>query len=147
MFIKCMRLISIRNMNVSTYDYCGDEVWAGNRNGRGSTASSHWINLIDVMSLNDALYSVLFHDLDTFNTQNALTRSMAPPSMSQPFLLSAHSFLSACFLLSAYFLAFCSYKRIRLTTSVYGSVFNTNMRCRYSTLCSKNSHHSECKNQ
>ena len=29
--------------------------------------------LIDVMSSNDALHSVLFHDLDTFNTRNAHT--------------------------------------------------------------------------
>ena len=61
-----------------------------------------------------------FYDLDTFSTRNARTRSMAPHSMSKPFLLSAHSLLSACFLLSAYFLAVQSYKRMRLTASVYG---------------------------
>ena len=69
--------------------------------------------LIDVMSSNDAFHSVLFHNLDTFNAQNARTRLMAPPSMSKPFLVSAHS------LLSAYLLAVHSYKRMRLTTSVY----------------------------
>ena len=117
-------------MNVSMCnlwcDYWGDEVQASNRNGKGSTASSHWINLnqqkeelIDVMSLNDALYSVLFHDLDTFNTQNARTHSIALLSMSKPFLLSAHSLLSACFLLSTKFLAVHSYKCMCLTTSVY----------------------------
>ena len=39
---------------------------------------------------------------------------MALPSMSKLFLLSAHS-------LSAYFLAVNSYKRMRLTTSIYGT--------------------------
>ena len=49
--------------------------------------------LIDVMSSNDALHSVLLHDLYTpkFNTRNARMRSMVPPSMSKPFLLSTHS--------------------------------------------------------
>ena len=79
------------------------------------------INLIYVMSLNGSLHSVFFHDLDTFNTWNARTRSIALPSMSKPFLLSAHSLLSTCFLLSAYFLAVHSYKRMRLTTSVYSN--------------------------
>ena len=122
---KRMCLITIHNANVSTCDYYGDEVRASNQNGKGCIASSHWINLIDVMSSNDALHSVLFHDLVTFNTWNARTRSMAPPSMSKPFLLSAHSLLSACFLLSAYFLAVHSYKRMCLTTSVYGSLTST----------------------
>ena len=40
MFIKHMRLITIRNVNVSTCDYCGDKVRASDQNGRGSTASS-----------------------------------------------------------------------------------------------------------
>ena len=70
--------------------------------------------LIDVMSLNDAPHSVLFHDLDTFNTRNARMRLMALPS-------SVHSPLSACFLLSTYFLAVQSYKCTCLTTSVYGT--------------------------
>ena len=132
MFIKRMRLITICNANVSMCDYCGDEVRASDQNGRGSIASSCWINLIDVMSSNDALHSVLFHDLDTFNTRNARTRSMAPPSMSKPFLLSAHSLLSACFLLSAYFLAVHSHKRMRLTTSVYGTWLISVRHCLFS---------------
>ena len=40
MFIKRMRLITIHNANINTCNYCGDEVCASDRNGRGSTASS-----------------------------------------------------------------------------------------------------------
>ena len=53
---------------------------------------------------------------------------MAPPSMFKPFLLSAHSLLSACFLLSTYLLAVQSYKRMRLTTSIYGMSFGTSWK-------------------
>ena len=44
--------------------------------------------LIDVMSSNDTLHSVLFHDLDTFNTRNAHMRLMAPPSTYKVGILS-----------------------------------------------------------
>ena len=93
--------------------------------------------LIDVMYSNNTLHSVLFHDLDTFNTRNARTRSMASPSMSKPFLLhvSTHSLLSACFLLSAYFLAVQSYKRMCLTTSVYGIRHNFGVERARSSKC------------
>ena len=78
--------------------------------------------LLDVMSWNDALQSVLFHcDLDTAPSirENACACLIPPPSMPKPFLLSAHLLLST-FLLSAYFLAVHSYKCMRSTTSVYG---------------------------
>ena len=45
MFIKRMHLITIRNMNVSTFNYRGDEVQASDRNDRGSTAGSRQIKL------------------------------------------------------------------------------------------------------
>ena len=48
------------------------------------------------------------------------TRSMAPPLTPKPSLLSAHLLFSTYFLLSAFFLAVDSYKRMRLTTSLYG---------------------------
>ena len=130
MFIKRLRLITIRNANVSTCDYWGDEFKLAIEMAEALLFLSFKYELlsqykmpnahIGVMSLNDALDSVLFDDLDTFNTRNACIHSMALPSMSNPFLLSAHSLLSACFLLSTYFPAVHSYKRMRLTTSVYG---------------------------
>ena len=77
---------------------------------------------LNSMSVVIIAFLSLKYELDIFNTRSTRMHSMAPPSMSKPFLLSAHSLLSTCFLLSVYFLAVHSYKCMRLTTSVYGTL-------------------------